>query len=180
MMIHQFWSGPGRPSPMIGAHQWDEASVPAAWLEFADETARSVLPSDLPRHRANVVRLLLLSAYGGMWADYDLTVIGDLDTLPVPATASHQPGLRCNCWMSFPQSHPALEQALDAIAEQKTSPIPHRLKRAPFVSGEVFLSSLWGPEIAEVPLHIDAGTVNPDAPKVLAHRGTISRLGSVS
>lgn len=170
-MIHQYWSGPDRPAPMERAQQWSPATVPPEWLRLVEQTSHLVVPVDHRRHEANVIRLHLLYTHGGMWADYDLRFIGPITELPSPATASHQPGVRCNCWMAFPAGHPALLQALTAITELVgTAAAP---QRSPNVSGEALLSGLWGPEVAEVPLYEDInGRINETAPRLLAHRGT--------
>lgn len=181
-MIHRYWRGDPpdewtgrvlrRLHPGIPVTDWTPDTAPAAALDLAAGTAHLVVPARHVQHEANIVRLVLLWEHGGWWADHDLVPLDPFPTLPSPATAGHRYGRRCNCWLAFPAQHPALADALDAIAA--TAPGPPR--QAADVSGEGLLTRLWGDDIGRLPLPVDAsGHPNPDAPRWAVHLHHTSR-----
>lgn len=109
-MIHRFWHNDSPPHPIIDEYV-------NSLYEVADWRLRD-LPVNLwqttnndYRHVANILRLVLLWTYGGIWLDHDIIPLIDLESLPKPFAAAT--GSINSCIMGFPAGHPMLYNALD-------------------------------------------------------------------
>lgn len=172
MMIHRYWTGDATPpldpwalDVLCSTQQhaevtdWTDETLPQALVELLDTVNDQVRPEDVPRHRANVVRLWLLHQYGGWWTDHDFIPLVSYETLPFPATAAHRGGERCGCWVGFPAGHPALALGLKIIATA-----PPSNERSRDVSGDGFLNRIAGDDVVRMKLYIDVdGRMNDGA-----------------
>jgi mannosyltransferase OCH1-like enzyme len=179
--VHRYWEGTPDPAaeatgrrllelnPSSVLIEWTRRSIPADVAELIDATSPLVYGIHRARHAANIVRLWALLTFGGVWVDYDVTPLAPFDVMPTAATAAHHNGLRCNCWLSFPKGHDALERAMTAIRELPTR---GRVQASTHVAGERFLEQLWGDEVGRVKVRRDVdGTIDPDAPVFFDHAG---------
>lgn len=68
---------------------------------------------------SNILRLLALQKYGGLYLDFDIEPIRPLYPLLIPdGFAAKQPdGVRCNAAMGFTPNHPAVEAMLTRAQE---------------------------------------------------------------
>jgi mannosyltransferase OCH1-like enzyme len=143
LVIHRYWTGEKDPpfepwlknalislNPGVTLHSWTDDNMPSAYEAFINPN--QVREQDIPRHRANILRLLFLYDFGGAWYDYDVIPLIPLTSLPRPAIASHN-GL-CNSFMYFPKNDPRLERAINVIGNAPESDRPSTV-----VSGSVFL-----------------------------------------
>lgn len=179
MIIHRYWTGPDPvPFPawaaMIAAanpnHELvdhTDATLPAYIRELADRVTDWVPAQWAARHRANIVRLALLISYGGYWLDHDVLPLVALDDLPFPATAAHDTGSRCNCFLAFDAHDEALIAARDHALGYLSDPTrPH--SRVGEISGEVLVDRFCPPTVGRVPmLFTSYGQVRPEAPQLL-------------
>lgn len=155
-MIHRYWTGQGHGRPWTGmlargfgmqVVDWDDTTVPADILAFADARADLVIDKDRLRHRSNIVRLLLLQRHGGVYIDHDVILLRPLNVLdPEPWAAAH--GSLCSCVLSFPKDHPWLAQAIERLPETGEGLTSRE------ASGEHFLARQW-PRITRRALPFD-------------------------
>jgi hypothetical protein len=150
MLIHRYWTGPGKPlhepwlgncihslNPGVDINNWKDRDLPSEYSKFYNDT--QVRGRDAYKHKANIVRLLVLLDFGGAWYDYDVVPLLPVTSLPVSSVGSHR-GL-CNSFMYFERGDERLEAALDGIMEQPPSDRPSTV-----VSGSTFLRSFF-PEV---------------------------------
>jgi mannosyltransferase OCH1-like enzyme len=143
MLIHRYWTGPDRPphepwlqycfrslNPGVDINEWKDNDLPTEYSKFVNKS--QVRYSDEYRHKANIVRLLLLLDFGGAWYDYDVVPLLPVASLPFPSVGYHR-GL-CNSFMYFGRGDQRLEDALEGIQNQPPSERPSTV-----VSGSMFL-----------------------------------------
>ena len=143
VLIHRYWTGPTSPpcEPFLGSclkslnpdaeiTDWNDDTLPPTYHKYFNDA--QVCPSDVYKHRANIVRLLLLHDFGGAWYDYDIIPLLPVSALPVPSVASHE--TLCNSFMAFNQGDHRLSEAIDALAVQPAIGL-----RSMLVSGSLFL-----------------------------------------
>jgi hypothetical protein len=163
MIIHRYWTGPDQPpypawASMIAAANpehdlvdYTDDTLPGHIRETADRVTSWVHPDWAQRHRANIVRLELLLHHGGYWLDHDLLPLVALDTLPFPATAAHDTGSRCNCFLAFNAHDDGLLAARDHALGYLTNPTRHR-GRVGAISGEQLIDRYCDDNVARVPM----------------------------
>jgi hypothetical protein len=152
MIIHRYWTGDA-PVPITSAIaalaasqygqviDWTDDSLPPGVLLEVDRLS-DLCPGDLERHRANIVRLLLLQLIGGIWTDHDFFLL-NLPDISRPTVASYPGGVTCSCFMAFRPGDPLLYEALDAVGPAD---------RAPMASGSLMLERVWGNRVAKIEL----------------------------
>lgn len=153
-MIHRFWHNSTPPHPIIDEYvnnkyqvrDWGMHDVPMPISGVQDK-----------RHLANLLRLMVLWTYGGIWIDHDVIPIIDLESLPKPFAAAT--GSINSCIMGFPPGHPMLYNALDEAYNH-----PHGnsiIER----SGSVLLHRHLTPDVQLISLPFDSlGHPIPGAP----------------
>lgn len=164
VLIHRYWSGPPNPlEPWLGqvvrqfnpgdeVRDWTDETLPPGTLSILRYADRQVRPVDRMRHRANLIRLMLLADMGGRWADADLIPLTPFASLPLRTTAAHG-AFRCNSYLSVgAPRHPAILEALRlALA------VPFDGKaRSVDVSGERLLERVLPDDFARLQLPIDS------------------------
>lgn len=163
-IIHRYWSGPPSPlEPWAGQTvrsmnpgellvDWTDGSLPDNIRQRADDSAGQVRPEDRFRHRANLIRLMLLIEIGGRWVDHDLIPLRPFTDFPGNATAAHY-GRRCNCYLSVEAPrNPYLHEAL-LVARSRPA---DRHGQSTAVSGESLLEDMLPEEFTRLALPFDA------------------------
>lgn len=128
---------------------WTDETLPADvadWLAGHDHLVPDI---DRLRHRANLLRWLLLAFHGGTWLDTDVTVTGRLDDLGDTWTAALIDQPTC-CAMAYPAGHPVPVAMINHIATAAPG------NNSPAVSGDHIYRRLCPSSITRVPLPYDA------------------------
>lgn len=92
-LVHQYWEGDDPPTTSSWDidgwdwHLWRPEDLPD-WCKFSDQWLDPdsfILPFNNPRARmrSNIARFELLAEFGGVWADTDMELVGDLEDLLV-------------------------------------------------------------------------------------------------
>lgn len=134
--IHRYWTGPAHPgqawldnvlrrmAPRWSLREWQGTEM-EAWAAGFDAQVRA---SDVPRHRANLIRYRALLELGGVWLDHDMLLLAPLDVRGLEtAVMGNQ---RVGCYMAGTAGWPELQGLLDEVLSQPPSNRP-----APHVSG---------------------------------------------
>lgn len=155
--VHRYWTGTRRQPSISGfakrcaerngsLHDWTDATLPVDIREHLDELTPLAPPFARNTHRANVVRLLLLQKFGGVWLDHDAIIIDMPDRSS--AWSAWAGGRVASSIMYFPSGHPLLQIAIDGIRSDKS---------AVRASGEIMLTREWADQdMTYHPLPFDA------------------------
>jgi len=135
-LIHRYWTGPDEPpvDPPVGT-VWHDGDLPYSIAAWVDAREAQVRPSDVPRHRSNMVRWWLLLEHGGLWLDHDARLHDDPPDGNWVAAAN--PFHACAAAIQLLPRHPLAYAMLDHIARQ-----PPSTRTAPQVSGAHPLTNL--------------------------------------
>jgi hypothetical protein len=158
-MIHRYWTGEDQPPLGEWGKQvveglcgpvtdWNDDTLDAAWLSYIEKNEKKVPEGQRLRHRANMVRWLILRDRGGIWLDHDVLPLVDLRREASPWTADIL-GARFVGAMAFPPGHPLCVQALEEIERHEGGPSPE-------VSGSGLLKRIAPPSLGRVQLVFDA------------------------
>lgn len=121
-MIHRYWHGDGLVTPedfYDDEYRWSDRDIPPELEEWISARHGVVPLDDLGRHRANFVRWWLMWEHGGVWLDYDITIV---DTLPPAPWVSSwdgnpEPGALC-----FEPHHPLIGEILTFLNRPYSDP----------------------------------------------------------
>lgn len=164
MTIHRYWTGPEPAgagwmrkalmtmNPGEEVIEWHDSNLPPETVAWMNDREHLVLASDVPRHRANMVRLWALFEHGGWWVDHDVIMLRPFEKLPFPALATH--GTVCTCVMGMPAGHPLMGAAILGVGQRASGP-----GRSIDVSGERLVGSLrgrFGADVNLLPLPFDS------------------------
>jgi hypothetical protein len=155
--IHRYWTGDaplptssgfaGRTVRVHGVlRDWTDDTLPIDIREQMEVKASLVPEKARVKHRSNVVRLLLLQRFGGVWLDHDAIIIDMPDRRE--AWAAWAGERVASSIMYFPSKHPSLQVALDNIRPDTA---------AVKSSGEIMLTRVWTEHhLTYHPLPLDA------------------------
>lgn len=170
VIIHRYWTDSQIAKPETSAlackvassfgHvlEWTDKSLPPRIVGMVDEKmsmVRSGNPLVLAKHRANMVRLLLLHDRGGIWIDHDVFLLSIPDVAP-PWIAVSTDGY-CSAAMRFNVGDNRLLAAFHTIA-----PAPSARE----CSGELHLAKRWrnsGINTVPFPFNANGEPVDPSA-----------------
>ena len=158
LTVHRYWTG-GPPPPHSDAFgyvsartlggrlvDWSDETLPREWVAYLDALSDQVHPEDVPRHRANILRWVLMRRYGGVWLDHDVVIYRSPPEVEWCAAKRRRPA---TCAMRLPAGAQLAHDMLAAI-EAYDGPQTGCVD----VSGDGLADRLWDVRIplVELPL----------------------------
>ena len=125
-IIHQVWLGDPMPDKFVKLHEKLKETNPSWQIKLWDEESIEILLCDCFAYAhatkagsSNVVRLIALQQYGGVYFDLDFVAVKPIDELEkYSAFVARQPdGVLCNAAMGATPSHPWINAMLENYGE---------------------------------------------------------------
>jgi inositol phosphorylceramide mannosyltransferase catalytic subunit len=135
-IISQMWVGPPMPDlyrqwseqweamhPDWEYVMWTEDNLPPLANQSLWDNAETISPHAVEQFRSDVARYEIMYEHGGVWLDIDIEPHKPIDDLcdNGPWVVRHARKWVANGILAFPARHPAMEEAIDSLADSVLS-----------------------------------------------------------